>query len=190
MRLLVYIDGDYGLRILGNILLRCPSDWEIQDLELPPGLPPILEEPGEYVEGLVKEGPWDLVLFMGQSPSAFTLLPSLMRGMEARAVIAPVDDYSWLPLGLERQIKAELEELGVNVVFPRTFCTLTPVGEGSIDAFATLFGSPSLKVESEGGRVTSVEVARGAPCGSTWFMAEKLVGVEVDEASTKAGTLV
>jgi len=172
MRLLVFTDGDYGLRILENIRLRGPRDWEITNVPLPESLPSIVEEPDLLVDGLVPEGAWDLILFMGESPSAFTLLPSIAARSSSKAVVAPVDDYSWLPLGLERQVRSELDGLGVASVFPRTFCTLSPVGVAPIDEFAEVFGLPLLKLEVEEGRVKSVDVLRGAPCGSTWFMAE------------------
>ena len=190
MRLLVFTDGDYGLRILENIRLRGPRDWEITHVPLPESLPPIVEDPDLLVDGLVPDVTWDLILFMGESPSAFSLLPSIAARSSAKAVIAPVDDYSWLPLGLERQVKSELDELGVASAFPRTFCTLFPIGVPLIDEFAMVFGLPLLKLEVEEGRVKGVEVLRGAPCGSTWFMAEKLVGVEVDGAGARAGTFV
>ena len=190
MRLLVFTQGDYGERILENIRLRAPATWVIGHVKLPGSLPPIVEEPGELIEGLELNGEWDLVLFLGQSPSAFTLLPEIMSSLSAEAVIAPVDDYAWLPLGLERQIRPELEKLGVHAVFPRTFCTLAPVGIASIDEFAELFGAPVLDVKVSGGVVESVRVRRGAPCGSTWYMAERLLGTKVEEAPARAATLV
>lgn len=153
-------------------------------------LPQIVEEPEEIVEGLGLAGRWDLVVFLGESPSAFSLLPTILKRICARAVVAPVDDYSWLPLGLERQIKSELEDLGVSVVFPRTFCTLAPVGIPPVDEFAQMFGSPKLNVTTEDGVVKTVEVVRGAPCGSTWYLAEKLPGTMVDEAAERGALLV
>ena len=190
LRLLVYVDGEYGLRILENIRLRAPRDWEICSVRLPEDLPPIVEEPDEFVGELLISGVWDLVLFMGESPSAFILLPSIIASSTAKAVIAPVDDYSWLPLGLERQIRSELEDLGVAYVFPRPFCSLSPTGISSIDEFAEVFGRPVVKVKVEGSQISEVNVLRGSPCGSTWFMAEKLKGVDVSEAGAKAGTFV
>lgn len=190
MRLLVFSQGAYGERILENIRLRAPGTWVIGHSELPASLPSIIEEPGELVGGLKLGGKWDLVLFLGQSPSAFTLLPEIMSRLSAGAVIAPVDDYTWLPLGLERQIRPELEKLGVHAVFPRTFCTLAPVGIAPIDEFAELFGAPILEVEESRGVVESVRVRRGAPCSSTWYMAERLPGTKVEEAPAKAATFV
>ena len=72
MRLLVFTDGDYGLRILENIRLRGPRGWEIADVPLPESIPSIVEEPDLLVDGLLPDGAWDLILFMGESPPAFS----------------------------------------------------------------------------------------------------------------------
>jgi hypothetical protein len=157
---------------------------------LPLDLPPIIEEPEEAVDRFGLEENWDLVIFMGESPAASSLLPTILEKISASAVIAPADDYSWLPLGLERQIRSEIEEMGVGIVFPRTFCTLAPVGVPAIDEFARVFGSPRLRLETGDGAVISVEVLRGAPCGSTLYMAERLPGTRIEEAGLRAGTLV
>lgn len=190
MRLLVFTQGQYGERILDNLRDRAPHGWEIGDSRLPENLPQILDHPQEVVSGLELNGDWDLLLFLGESPSAFSLLPAIIERSQAKAVIAPIDDYTWLPLGLERQIRTELEDEGVQAVFPRPFCTLSPISERHIDEFAQVFGSPCLEIESKGGIVEKIDVIRGAPCGSTWFMAEKLPGTKVDEAGPKAGALV
>jgi len=190
LRLIVFTHGSYGERILENLRLRAPHDWEIEESAIPGDLPSMIEKPEEFIEGLELSGDWDLVLYMGESPSAFTLLPSILDKLNVKAVIAPVDDYEWLPRGLERQVGDELEEMGVKIVFPRTFCTLVPVGEPHIDTFSEAFGAPGLKVEVVDGEVSCVDVLRGAPCGSTHYMAEKLPGTRIGDAKPRAGTLV
>ena len=190
MRLIVFTQGSYGERILGNLRLRAPREWVIEESVIPGGLPALIEEPEEIVGNLELSGKWDLVLFMGESPSAFTLLPSILDKLEVGVVIAPVDNYEWLPRGLERQIGGEIEERGMKVVFPRTFCTLVPVGVPHLDTFAEVFGAPGLEVEVVDGEVSCVDVLRGAPCGSTHYMAEKLPGTKVGDAKPRAGTLV
>jgi hypothetical protein len=190
MRLIVFTQGAYGERILETLKSRVPRDWIIEHLVIPSDLPVMIEEPEEIVEVLELGGTWDLVLYMGESPAAFTLLPSILEKLEVGAVIAPADDYDWLPRGLERQIGDEVEEMGVEIVFPRTFCTLTHMGVPSIDEFAELFGAPSIKAEVVNDEVSYVDVLRGAPCGSTHYMAEKLPGTKVGDAKPRAGTLV
>ena len=59
-----------------------------------------------------------------------------------------------------------------------------------MDEFASIFGSPRLGIEVEDGKISRVEVVRGAPCGSTWYMAEKLLGTRAEEAAARASILV
>lgn len=190
MRLLVFTNGFYGKRILDNLRIYSPKEWIFEEFELSNNLPLLIEEPEDFLEDLKITGNWDLILFMGESQSAYSLLPSIAEKLQIGAVIAPVDDYKWLPLGLELQIKRELEELGVEVVFPRTFCTLSPIGISIIDEFAEYFGLPSLEVEANRENVLCVYVKRGAPCGSTHFMAKKLKMTKIQDARVRAGTLV
>jgi len=190
LRLLVFTQGGYGRRILENLGRRAPPGWEIRHVALPKALPQIVEEPEEIVRGLDLSGAWDLAIFLGESPSAFSLLPAILRRVSVGAVIAPTDDYSWLPAGLERQIRSDLEALAVEAVFPRTFCALAPVGIPPVDEFARRFGSPRVSIKSQDGVVETVEVLRGAPCGSTWYMAEKLPGARVEDAAGRGALLV
>jgi len=189
-KLLIFTQGPYGRRIYGNITRRAPTGWTTRQISLPKALSQIVEEPKEVVGGLDIAGAWDLVVYLGESPSAFSLLPTILGRVRAGAVIVPADDYSWLPLGLERQVRSELEAIGVSVVFPRPFCTLTPMDVPPIDEFAFRFGLPKVEMTEEDGAVKGVKVLRGAPCGSTWYMAEELMGTRVEEAAERAGLLV
>ncbi|KYH38503.1 MAG: hypothetical protein AYL28_003490 [Candidatus Bathyarchaeota archaeon B23] len=189
MRVIVLTQGHYGERIYRNIS-QLSRDWSLRRVALPPRLPTLLEEPEELLKSLNLSGGWDLLLFLGESPSAATLIPEAVRRCGVGALIAPADRYSWLPLGLERQISDELGEMDVEAVFPRPFCSLRARGLPLIDRFAESFGAPELSMEVEGGMVRGVEVLRGAPCGSTWFMAERLPETRVEEAAERAGLLV
>jgi len=188
LRIIVFTQGLYGERIYRNLSRR--SDWILREVRIPQGLPPLLEEPEEILEDLGISGGWDILLFLGESPSAAMLIPKAARLCGVKAVIAPADRYSWLPLGLEHQLMVELREMGIEAVFPRPFCALTPRGEGPVDRFAERFGMPRLRIEVEEDIIRHVEVLRGAPCGSTWFMAERLPGARVGEAPERGGVLV
>jgi len=69
--------------------------------------------------------------------------------------------------------------MGVASAFPKPFCSLEKTGNPYIDMFAEHFGRPKLEIKTEGTRIREVRVKRGAPCGSTWFIAEKLVGLNI-----------
>ncbi len=68
---------------------------------------------------------------------------------------------------------------------PTTCCTLGRLGE--LGEYAEAFGAPELCVEVAGGKVTAVQVLRGAPCGATWSAAERVVGLPVEEAVPRMG---
>ncbi|MBS7619554.1 hypothetical protein KEJ21_02770 [Candidatus Bathyarchaeota archaeon] len=189
-RVLFFTQGFYGDRIVENIKRLAPENWEILSLQIPKELPQIIEKPEEIVKGFKLSRVWDLIVFLGESPSAFMLLPSIVKETSASSVIAPVDDYSWLPLGLERQIRGELQSLGIGIAFPRPFCSLTSTGIGAIDKFAELFGAPKLEIVLSQNIIKSVKVVRGAPCGSTWYVAEKLPGNKAESAEHRVAILV
>ena len=46
--------------------------------------------------------------------------------------------------------------------------------------FAKSFGRPELRIEVRGGVIRSVEVLRGSPCGSTWYVAEGIIGKPIE----------
>ena len=50
-----------------------------------------------------------------------------------------------------------------------------------------MFGTPELAVEVEDGKLKSIKILRGAPCGATWRALEKLIGLNVSEAATRYG---
>jgi len=53
--------------------------------------------------------------------------------------------------------------------------------------FFEKFGIPEFKVKIKDNLIENVEVLRSAPCGATFFVANKLKGVYVSEAPMKAG---
>ncbi|MDD4748632.1 MAG: DUF166 family protein, partial [Methanosarcinaceae archaeon] len=77
---------------------------------------------------------------------------------------------------------------GIEIEVDEICCTLEANPFNS--SFASLFGRPVLKVQTKAGKISKVEVLKGAPCGSTWHMAKELVGVSVKTAPPKAGLLV
>lgn len=173
-------------------------DWEVEVWEAPSVLPPIVDDPLELLPATLPQV--DLVLALGETPGLAQLIPEIVRLAGARAVIAPVDNARALPPGLAGQLNGWLEELGVPVVFPKPFCSLTkdafghkpvvkPYQDPLIARFAAHFGRPEFKVEISEGRISKVEVRRDAACGCARHAAGSLVGTPVDEALEKAGLL-
>jgi hypothetical protein len=201
MRILAAVQGEYGKRIAAHLKESAPGDWGIETVNLPPRLPMVIDEPEDFLPSKIP--PAELLLALIESDGAAQLVPALAKACGAKSAIVPVDDSSWLPLGLQNQIEQELARAGVKAVFPRTFCTLTensagfrgrarPYDDELISRFAGRFGRPKLgiEVDRESGRITAVSVERCSPCGSSRHAAEKLVGLTVEEAVPRAGLLV
>ena len=152
-------------------------------------LPPIIEEPEEFLPQELP--PADILLCLSESTGVAELIPDLAKMSQVKAVIAPVDDREHLPAGLKNQIKRDLETLGICSVFPLPFCSLTERASDNeyIREFARYFGRPKLAVTFKGGKIQQVLLKREAPCGSTRFLAGKLMGLKLEEAERSAALL-
>jgi hypothetical protein len=198
MRILALHQGHYGGRIIGHIKESAPTGWVVEVITPPRALPIVIDEPEEFLPSRIPQA--DLLLAMSESPETAQLVPAIARLSRVEAVIMPVDNSAWLPLGLQNELQREIAGTGAAAVFPKTFCTLTEkttgygndvenFGSECIASFAGCFGRPRLKIEvdTQANRITGVRVERSAPCGSTHYVAEKLVGVSIREAVPQAG---
>jgi hypothetical protein len=198
MRLLAIVQGLYGQRIVDHIRKTGPQDWTISIVRAPKVLPVIVDEPDEVLPPDVAQA--DLLLALHEYAAAAQLIPAIAKRAGAKAVLCPIDNSAWTPAGLKNQLQRELQEAGVASVFPKTFCTLTeetagyrgeakPYSSALISEFAKHFGRPKLRIEVNAGTnvIEKINITRGAPCGSTHYMAEKLVGVSVEDAVPRAG---
>ncbi|MBT4510838.1 MAG: hypothetical protein HOC20_01325 [Chloroflexi bacterium] len=200
MRVLIIEQGPYGERIARNIKQRSPQKWTVESFKLTMALPPLIEEPEDFLPPELP--PSDLVVFLSETEQAPQLIPDIVDLTGASGVIAPIDNSQWVPMGLKNQIQKELTQKGIGSVFPKTFCTLTENSCGYrhaaesyendvIAAFAECFGRPkfNVTVNPESKIIEAVEVERGAPCGSSHHTATGLVGMHVDDALPKAGLI-
>lgn len=200
MHILAIVQGEYGRRIVANIQQHSPDDWAISTWEAPSFLPPVIDYPEDFLPDELPSA--DLILSLGEHPGTAELLPEIVQMSGARAVIAPIDNVSWLPPGLMNQVARWLADLGVSVVFPKPFCSLTETTYNAhrhkkeyqdplIAEFARHFGRPALRVtyDQDRAEITAVEVVRDAACGCARYVAEHLVGVSADEAEYQAGML-
>lgn len=201
MKLLAVISGEYGLRHVKNITERGPESWQVDTWKTPPVFPPFIDDPEDFLPD--EFPPADLILSFAEHKGAAELLPEIARMTGARAVLVAVDDESWLPRGLDRQLHEWLSAINVACATPKPLCSLTETTYGvtrrekadyhspEITEFARYFGKPELKLEidTDQGVITSAGVVRDAVCGCAHFVAEGLVGLSVNEAEEKAGLL-
>jgi hypothetical protein len=194
MRILAVISGDYGQRHVTNVRTYGPSEWTIETWRAPAVLPPVLDCPEDFLPGALPAA--DLILAFGEHPGVAELLPDIARMIGARAVIAPVDNESWLPRRLARQLRGRLQDLGVTCFTPKPLCSLTETDYGLarrkriqyenpwISEFVHFFGQPDLHltIDPKTQTIFSVVVVRDAVCGCARHVAEGLVGVSADDA--------
>ena len=189
MKILAVFQKDWGKRIVKNITENAPSDWQIESYIMPPFLPPVIDEPEDFLPDNLPRV--ELLLSLGESTGVAELIPDFVKMTEAKGVIAPVDNRLWLPRGLQNQIQRKLEAIEVDIVFPMPFCSLTIKRSDNkyIKDFAEHFGKPALQINCEDGKIQQVTVLRDCPCGNTSFVAEKLMKVEIHKAE-KEGALL
>ena len=189
MKILAFVHDRYGRRIAENIRAQAPASWALEQLIAPRMLPPIVDEPLDFLPPEI--APADLILCLVESARAAQLLPGLVQRTGAKLVIAPVDNESWLPAGLRLQLVQELGTLGARIHYPQPFCSLEPVetpedgaGQDALLAeFTQHFGRPSLRISLEDDQKTirEVRVLRGAPCGSSQYAAKRIAGMHIDD---------
>ena len=199
LQLLAVTQGQWGDRIVENITRFRPPTWTVHHWAAPRALPPVVDDPADYLPGTLPQV--DLVLALGETPGVATLIPDIVQLSGARAVLAPIDRNESLPPGLVNQLRGWLADLNVAVAFPKPFCTLSettynhpPItveyADPFIREFARAFGRPRLSVQVDvDRRVAAVQVERDSACGCARHVAEGLIGCPVEDAEQRAGML-
>jgi len=154
------------------------------ELPEPTTLPRFIENPEKY---LPKKFPSvDLCIATGLHQDLLLALPSYLENNGVKGLIIPIENFREVPAGLHKQIEQECTQLSIECAFPKPFCSLTSLeSKPTISRFVREFnlGKPSLKITTEKKNaskiIRSIIVERSAPCGSTWYVARKLIGCEV-----------
>lgn len=199
MRILAIINSDYGVRHVGNIIQHAPPHWIINQWRASVFYPVVIDYPEDFIPTDLPAT--DLILAFAEHRSVAELLPDIAKLTGAQAVIAAVDNENSLPRGLARQLRGWLEKMNVACATPKPLCSLTEKDywvtrrqrlehhSPLIAEFARYFGKPelSITVDPDSRMIVSVKVNRDAVCGCARYVAQKLVGVSVDEAEFEAG---
>ena len=158
--------------ILAAIQLPDPSD-----------LPAFVDNPEKYMPKKIPKS--DLCVASGLHKDLLLELPHHIQEVGIKGLIAPIEDFTEVPSGLRKQLEERCQELSLENAFPKPFCSLEPVKDKPvISRFANELniGRPSLEIATvrrgKAEVIGSTVVRRSAPCGSTWYIAKKLIGVE------------
>jgi hypothetical protein len=177
--------GKYGHRLIEAI--KEHSDFSVVTADLPEFVPLFIEDPDEFLEAIN----FDQRVFSAEIVITYSLHPDLTYSIAKLAAGAGVRSLI-IPGGPSRASVHELNKIseasGMDIEVHEICCTLEPNDFNR--PFADIFGSPVLKVKTKDGKISDVEVIKGSPCGSTWYMAKEIVGVPVKDAPPKAGLLI
>jgi hypothetical protein len=155
-------------------------------LPSPADLPAFIDNPEEHMPKKLPKA--DVCLASGLHKDLLLELPAQIAKTGIKALIAPIEDWQEVPMGIKKQMEAKCAELGLECAFPKPFCTLTPEKDKpTIARFIaeTNVGRPLLEISlTTIGKDEVIEcavVGRSAPCGSTWYIARKLAGVSTKQ---------
>ncbi|NWG11370.1 thymidylate synthase [Candidatus Bathyarchaeota archaeon] len=152
-------------------------------LQEPSKLPAFIDNPEKYMP--VKMPKANLCITSGLHKDLLLELPNHLKRFGIKGLIVPIEDFNEVPSGLRKQVEENCQKLGLESAFPKPFCSLeSSEDKPLISRFIAEFkvGRPSLEISTakRGKRefIYSAIVRQSAPCGSTWYVARKLVGVE------------
>lgn len=177
--------GKYGKRLIETLLAR--TDLDAVHTAVPEKLPGFIDEPEEFL----KELALDETVFDSDILISYSLHPDLTAAIAQRAGQKGVKGLI-VPGGVAKAPVRELEEIshkyGMYIEVEDICCTLSD--DPVIHEFSSKLAGPVLEIETDNGKVSAVKVVCGAPCGSTWQMAEGLIGTKIENAPARAGLLI
>ncbi len=149
-------------------------------------LPAFIDNPEKYMPKKLPQA--DICLASGLHKDLLLELPNQLKKAGIKALIAPIEDWVEVPMGVKKQVESRCQELGIECAFPKPFCTLEPEADKpTIARFIeeTKVGRPVLEVTlrmvDKKEVIECAIVRRSAPCGSTWYIARKLAGVRTQQ---------
>ncbi|TGC09720.1 DUF166 domain-containing protein [Methanolobus halotolerans] len=177
--------GKYGKRLIGTIVSRTGLD--VVSAALPESIPDFIDEPEVFLEEIDLEN----TVFRSDILITYSLHPDLTMAIAQKAGKEGVRSLI-VPGGAAKAPVIELDQIakqyGMYIEIEEICCTLSD--NPAISDFTSKLARPVLEIDTDGNRISAVRVIRGAPCGSTWHMAEKLIGTKIEEAPSRAGLLI
>lgn len=194
MRIFIFYAGSFGEKVIGNLVNfrnfcascgdTCVYCRDVPSLcyggniigiyEFRGGLPSYIDDVSRYLpESLPAH---DVTIVINAHPDILMAIPELAAKAGSSALIVPVEEPRWMSPGLRQQLSEKCAKLSLEFAAPKPFCALTGEGGTTIGKFVREFriGRPKIEVEVHGGEITAARVLCSAPCGSTYFVAQKL----------------
>ena len=163
-RILVIQQDGRGENKVRGIIKYGGDLFTIEFVTVESGLPPVIDDSSEYLPAEIDA---DLVL-------DYLKHPDLSDDLAAKCAKKNIPVVA---------TGKKMHRPGV--ASPPICCALAQ--QESLGDYGRRFGAPELEVIAAGGKVISVEVLRGAPCGATWEAAQKIIGLPIAEADIRYG---
>ncbi len=208
MKVMVFYNGEFGRKLIGNLInfsgfciscgdacTLCKSgkyslaDGLVSVMEMPDpeSLDDFIDDAEPYIPKEIPEA--EIAIVVNVHPDIiFGLLP-VIRELGYRGIIGGSERPQELPMGLRTQLTEEARKLGLEAAFAKPFCALAPdPATPAINAFMEKahFGDPRIEIVAQDSRpgketILAANVVRSAPCGSTWYVAKRMTGLETNQ---------
>ena len=146
-------------------------------LKLSPELPLFADDSEEYLPPELPEH--DITIALNVHEDLLIDVPERAKAAGSKALIVPSEAPDWLSRGCKRRIIELCKEFGIEVAFPKPFCSLEEKPDHpTINEFIRKFkiGKPKIKIFMHDGEIVNTQVDRCAPCGCTYYVAKNLIG--------------
>lgn len=173
LKVAIVTDGPYGERAYENIgkefdckfiELEKPSSMFLDDVEIP-------ENVLRQLEAV------DIIITYVIHPDLTLELVERFHNKVSWIIVG-----AWSGEGFKNQL-----ECHKNVICPEIMCDIEKNGDPVFDKFASKFGIPKVEIKCKNNKVAEIKVLRSSPCGSTFFVAEEMVGKDIKNLPIKAG---
>jgi len=208
MKVVVFYNGEFGRTLIGNLInfsgfciscgdacTLCKSGKysmaedlvSVIEMPDPETLDDFIDDVEPYIAKDIPEA--DIAIVVNVHPDiTFGLLP-VLKDLGYLGIIGGSESPKELPLGLRTQLSEEASKIGLEAVFAKPFCALRPdPAMPKISAFMEIahFGEPKIEILTQKSRegketILAANVVRSAPCGSTWYVAKRMTGLETDQ---------
>jgi len=208
MKVVVFYNGEFGKTLIGNLInfsgfcISCGdacslcksgkysmADDLVSVIEMPDPetLDDFIDDVEPYLPNGIPEA--DIAIVVNVHPDIiFGLLPVLKEN-GYRGIIGGSERPQELPFGLRVQLAEEASKIDLESAFAKPFCALKPdPAMPTISAFMekARFGKPKIEILTQKSRegketILAANVIRSAPCGSTWYVAKRMTGLETDQ---------
>ena len=194
-------DTVYADRVIGNLVndpsfctacgpdcigCRAPYGRRFGDriagvIGFPSVIPYVLEKPEEKVPQDVPRH--DILIAIHIHEQILVECLKRCREWGTRGVIVPLEETGWVSGATMAEGRRICEAEGIEIAFPKPFCSLNPPAGSLLAAFRKEFhiGYPEVELCVQDNRIVEANVHVSAPCGATYYIARWLKGRSLDD---------